>query len=229
MKMTVKSGDNVLVIAGKDKGKTGKVSAVYADSNKVLVENVNIVSKHQKPKSQQDKGGIFKRPAPIEASNVLVVCPVCGKATRVAHTEIDGKKVRSCKKCGASLDKEFVKQTKKEAKKAMKASDLKGANLKAVGSEEKKSTKKKAEEKVEVATEEKKTTSTAKKTTSTAKKTTSTAKKSTAAKSTTTKSTAAKSTAKTATTKTTAKSTKSEGSEEKKTTKKSTTAKKETK
>ncbi len=215
MKMTVKSGDNVLVIAGKDKGKTGKVSAVYADSNKVLVENVNIVSKHQKPKSQQDKGGIFKRPAPIEASNVLVVCPVCGKATRVAHTEIDGKKVRSCKKCGASLDKEFVKQTKKEAKKAMKASDLKGANLKAVSSEEKKSTKKKAEEKVEVATEEKKTTSTA--------------KKSTAAKSTTTKSTAAKSTAKTATTKTTAKSTKSEGSEEKKTTKKSTTAKKETK
>lgn len=215
MKMTVKSGDNVLVIAGKDKGKTGKVSAVYADSNKVLVENVNIVSKHQKPKSQQDKGGIFKRPAPIEASNVLVVCPVCGKATRVAHTEIDGKKVRSCKKCGASLDKEFVKQTKKEAKKAMKASDLKGANLKAVSSEEKKSTKKKAEEKVEVAAEEKKTTSTA--------------KKSTAAKSTTTKSTAAKSTAKTATTKTTAKSTKSEGSEEKKTTKKSTTAKKETK
>lgn len=215
MKMTVKSGDNVLVIAGKDKGKTGKVSAVYADSNKVLVENVNIVSKHQKPKSQQDKGGIFKRPAPIEASNVLVVCPVCGKATRVAHTEIDGKKVRSCKKCGASLDKEFVKQTKKEAKKAMKASDLKGANLKAVSSEEKKSTKKKAEEKVEVAAE--------------GKKTTSTAKKSTAAKSTTTKSTAAKSTAKTATTKTTAKSTKSEGSEEKKTTKKSTTAKKETK
>lgn len=215
MKMTVKSGDNVLVIAGKDKGKTGKVSAVYADSNKVLVENVNIVSKHQKPKSQQDKGGIFKRPAPIEASNVLVVCPVCGKATRVAHTEIDGKKVRSCKKCGASLDKEFVKQTKKEAKKAMKASDLKGANLKAVSSEEKKSTKKKAEEKVEVTAEEKKTTSTA--------------KKSTAAKSTTTKSTAAKSTAKTVATKTTAKSTKSEGSEEKKTTKKSTTAKKETK
>lgn len=215
MKMTVKSGDNVLVIAGKDKGKTGKVSAVYADSNKVLVENVNIVSKHQKPKSQQDKGGIFKRPAPIEASNVLVICPVCGKATRVAHTEIDGKKVRSCKKCGASLDKEFVKQTKKEAKKTMKASDLKGANLKAVSSEEKKSTKKKAEEKVEVAAE--------------GKKTTSTAKKSTAAKSTTTKSTAAKSTAKTATTKTTAKSTKSEGSEEKKTTKKSTTAKKETK
>ncbi len=150
MKMTVKSGDNVLVITGKDKGKTGKVTAVYADTNKVLVENVNIVSKHQKPKSAQDKGGIFKRPAPIEASNVQVVCPVCNKATRVAHKEIDGKKVRICKKCGASLDKEFVKQTKKEAKKAIKASDLKGANLKAVSSEEKtakKDTTKKTETK----------------------------------------------------------------------------------
>ena len=144
MKMTVKSGDNVLVITGKDKGKTGKVTAVYADENKVLIDNVNIVSKHQKPKSQQDKGGIFKRPAPIEASNVLVVCPVCNKATRVAHKEIDGKKVRVWKKCGASLDKEYVKQTKKEAKKAIKASDLKGANLKAASSEGK--TSKKADE-----------------------------------------------------------------------------------
>ena len=65
MKMTIKSGDSVVVIAGKDKGKTGKVTAVYADENRVLVDNVNIVSKHQKPRSQQDKGGIFKRPAPI--------------------------------------------------------------------------------------------------------------------------------------------------------------------
>ena len=137
MKMTIKSGDSVVVIAGKDKGKTGKVTAVYADENKVLVDNVNIVSKHQKPKSQQDKGGIFKRPAPIEASNVLVVCPVCGKATRVGHKEVDGKKFRTCKKCGASLDKEFVKATKKEAKKAIKASELKGANLKAAPAEEK--------------------------------------------------------------------------------------------
>ena len=132
MKMTIKTGDNVLVIAGKDKGKTGKVTAVYADSNRVLVENVNVVTKHQKPRSQQDKGGIFKKPAPIEASNVQVVCPVCGKATRVAHSEVEGKKVRTCKKCNASLDKEFVKATKKEAKKTtVKASDLKGAKLKA--------------------------------------------------------------------------------------------------
>ena len=120
MKMTIKTGDNVLVIAGKDKGKTGKVTAVYADSNRVLVENVNVVTKHQKPRSQQDKGGIFKKPAPIEASNVQVVCPVCGKATRVKHKEIDGKNARVCSKCTASLDKEFVKATKKEAKKVTK-------------------------------------------------------------------------------------------------------------
>ena len=146
-KLHVKSGDTVVVISGdkrNSKGKTGKVTAVYADENKVLIDNVNIVSKHQKPKSQQDKGGIFKRPAPIEASNVLVVCPVCNKATRVAHKEIDGKKVRVCRKCGASLDKEYVKQTKKEAKKTIKASDLKGANLKAASSEGK--TSKKADE-----------------------------------------------------------------------------------
>lgn len=118
--MTIKKGDTVLVITGKDKGKTGKVDAVYSDKNKILVDNVNVVTKHQKPKSQQDKGGIVKKTAPIEASNVMVVCPVCNKATRVAHKEIDGKKVRVCKKCGASLDKEFVKQAKKDAKKAVK-------------------------------------------------------------------------------------------------------------
>ncbi|MBO5394913.1 MAG: 50S ribosomal protein L24 [Clostridia bacterium] len=137
MKMTIKTGDNVLVIAGKDKGKTGKVTAVYAAANKVLVEDINVVTKHQKPRSQQDKGGIVKKSAPIEASNVQVVCPVCGKATRVAHSEVEGKKVRTCKKCNASLDKEFVKATKKEAKKTIKASELKGAKLKAAAAEEK--------------------------------------------------------------------------------------------
>ena len=175
MKMTIKSGDNVLVITGKDKGKTGKVTAVYADQNKVLVDNVNIVSKHQKPKSQQDKGGIFKRPAPMEASNVQVVCPVCNKATRVSHKDIDGKKVRICKKCGASLDKEYVKQTKKEAKKAIKASELKGSNLKAVNEE--------------VTTSEKPANKAAKKTTKSASKeaVATTAKKTTTKKSTTAK------------------------------------------
>jgi large subunit ribosomal protein L24 len=131
MKMKVKTGDNVLVITGKDKGKSGKVLEVLASDNKVVVENINVVTKHQKPRSQQDKGGKIQKTAPIEASNVMVVCPNCNKATRVAHSEVAGKKVRSCKKCGASLDKDFVKASKKEAKKTVKkASELKGATLK---------------------------------------------------------------------------------------------------
>ena len=124
-KLFVKKGDKVLVITGKDKGKVSSVVEVSPKANKVLVEGVNIVTKHQKPKNQQDKGGIIKKNAPIEASNVMVVCPVCDKATRVKHKEINEKNVRICAKCGASLDKEFVKETKKEAKKEKKASKTK--------------------------------------------------------------------------------------------------------
>lgn len=222
MKMTIKTGDNVLVIAGKEKGKTGKVTAVYADERRVVVEGVNVVAKHQKPKSQQDKGGIIRKSAPLDASNVLVVCPVCGKATRVAHSEVEGKKVRSCKKCGASLDKEYVKQTKKEAKKAIKAEELKGAKLKSAKAE------KPAEEKAEKKTTAKKTT--AEKTTkaATATKTTKTTAKKAEPKVEKAEETKA---TKTTTAKTTTKKTttaKAEG-EKKTTTKKSTTVKKETK
>lgn len=214
MKMTIKTGDNVLVIAGKDKGKTGKVTAVYAETNKVLVENVNIVAKHQKPKSQQDKGGIFKRPAPINASNVLVVCPVCGKATRVAHAEIDGKKVRICKKCKASLDKAFVKQTKKEAKKTIKAADLKKAKLTAVAPKKEAPVEEKVVE-----------TKAAPKTT--AKKTTTTAKKVAQPKAEETKPVTKTATAKTTASKTTAKAAPKTAA--KATTVKKSTAKKEAK
>ena len=199
MKMTIKSGDNVLVIAGKDKGKTGKVTAVYAEDNRVLVENVNVVSKHQKPKSQQEKGGIFKKPAPVDASNVMVVCPVCGKATRIAHKDIDGKKVRVCKKCGASLDKEFVKQTKKEAKKTIKAADLKNTQLKAAAKKVEEKPEEKPVEEVKKTTAKKTTTKAATTKTTTAKtatKTATTKKAETAEKTTkTTKTTAAKTTA----------------------------------
>lgn len=126
-KLFVKKGDKVLVIAGKDKGKTADVLEVSPSTGKVLVDGVNVVTKHNKPKNQQDKGGIVKKSAPIDASNVMVVCSVCGKATRVKHAEIDGKKARACAKCGASLDKEFVKATKKDAKKAVKETKSKKA------------------------------------------------------------------------------------------------------
>lgn len=123
MSTSIKKGDNVVVIAGKEKGKTGKVTEVSSKNNRVLVDGVNIVTKHQKARKQDEKSQIIKKNAPIEASNVMVVCPSCGKATRIAHSEVDGKKVRTCKKCKASLDKEFAKAVKKETKKTVKAAE----------------------------------------------------------------------------------------------------------
>lgn len=115
-KLSIKKGDTVLVIAGKDKDKRAKVLAVSPKSNRVIVEGVNIVSKCRKARTAQEKSQIMKIETPIDASNVMVICPECGKATRVAHNEVNGKKVRVCKKCGASLDKEFVKEVKKATK-----------------------------------------------------------------------------------------------------------------
>ena len=115
-KLSVKKGDTVLVIAGKDKDKRAKVLAVNPTKNRVLVEGVNVVSKCKKARTAQEKSEIIKMEAGIDASNVMVVCPVCGKATRVGHSVVDGKKVRTCKKCNASLDKEFVKEVKKASK-----------------------------------------------------------------------------------------------------------------
>ncbi len=116
--MEIKKGDSVVIIAGKDKGKKGKVLEISPKTSKIIVEGVNIASKHKKPRSAQDKGGIIKQTNPIEGSNAMVVCPDCGKATRIAHKEVDGKKARICKKCGASLDKSLVKAVKKETKTA---------------------------------------------------------------------------------------------------------------
>lgn len=112
--MKIKKGDNVLVIAGKDKGKSGKVLEVYPKDERILVEGVNIIARHTKPKSAQDKGGIIKKPAPLHVSNVMIF--ENGKVTKVAHKMIDGKKVRISKESGQSLDKEFVKAVRKEAK-----------------------------------------------------------------------------------------------------------------
>ena len=117
--MKIKKGDTVVVITGKDKGKSGKVLEVFPKEDRVLVDGVNIISRHSKPKSAQDKGGIVKKSAPIHASNVMIFED--GKAVRVAHKFIDGKKVRVSAKSGKSLDKEFVKAVKKETAKAEKA------------------------------------------------------------------------------------------------------------
>ena len=99
----VKTGDNVMIISGKDKGKTGKVLAVSPKEGKVIIEGRNMVTKHVKPRRQGEQGGIVKAEGAMYASKVQLVCPVCGKAVRTGHVEKDGKNVRVCKKCGAEV------------------------------------------------------------------------------------------------------------------------------
>ena len=115
MKLSVKKGDNFLVLTGKDAGKTGEILEVNKEAGKVVVAGVNIQAHHKKPRSKDDKGGIIKSEGAIDVSNVQVVCPVCKKAVRVSHKEENGKMVRFCKKCGATLDaeKKAVKNSKK--------------------------------------------------------------------------------------------------------------------
>ena len=101
--MNIKRDDKVIVLSGKDKGKEGKVLSVDPKAGKVIVEGVSVASKHSKPRKQGEKGGIIKLETPIYACKVQVLCPKCGKATRVAHKLENGKNVRVCKKCGANL------------------------------------------------------------------------------------------------------------------------------
>lgn len=117
-KLNVKKGDTVLVLAGKDKGKSGKIISAFPQQNRVVVENVNIHTKHKKARNAQEKSGIEKFEAPIDASNIQIICPACGKATRVAHKIEGDNKQRVCKKCGASLDAKTapVKKEKKTTK-----------------------------------------------------------------------------------------------------------------
>ena len=101
----VKTGDRVIVTAGKDKGKTGNVKKAIPSEGKVLVEGLNMVTKAQKPNPMAGiQGGLVKLEAPVDSSNVMVVCPACEKPTKIKHEVKDGKKVRVCKKCGEQLD-----------------------------------------------------------------------------------------------------------------------------
>ena len=107
MKLHVKAKDQVIVIAGKDKGKKGSVVTAFPKTGKVIVEGVNIVTKHQKPRGQGMPGGIVHKEAAIPACKVMLVCPKCKKPTRIAHKFTEGekaRKVRICKKCGAAFD-----------------------------------------------------------------------------------------------------------------------------
>ena len=101
--MNVKKNDTVVVLSGKDKGKQGKVLSVDPKTRKVVVEKINMASRHQKPRKQGEEGGIIQKEIPLYASKVMTVCPKCNKPTRVAHKVEGGKKVRVCKHCGAEI------------------------------------------------------------------------------------------------------------------------------
>ncbi|MBT3864620.1 50S ribosomal protein L24 [Candidatus Peregrinibacteria bacterium] len=102
--MKLKLGDEVQIATGKDKGKTGKVTKIFRNSNKIVVEKINMITKHIK-KTAQKAGEKIQLEAPINASNAVLVCPKCKKTTRVGYKKLDtGKKERVCKKCNESVD-----------------------------------------------------------------------------------------------------------------------------
>ena len=103
----IRRNDNVVVTTGKDRGKTGRVLRVVADKNRVVVEGANTIKRHTKPNPQRNiKGGVVEREAPLHASNVQLLCPECGKPTRIGRRILgDGRKVRICRKCEGVVDK----------------------------------------------------------------------------------------------------------------------------
>lgn len=103
-KVKLKKGDNVEIIAGREEGKTGKVMKILAKENKLLVEKLNFIKKHQRPDAR-GKGGIVEKEAPLQMSNVMLLCNKCNTGVRIGYKKLDdGKKVRVCKKCGEILD-----------------------------------------------------------------------------------------------------------------------------
>lgn len=103
--LQVKTGDRVMVIAGKDKGKIGNVKKTNPSKSQVFVEGANLVTKAQKPNPMAGvQGGLVKLEAALDSSNVMIVCPSCEKPTRIKHDTVEGKKIRVCKKCGEQLD-----------------------------------------------------------------------------------------------------------------------------
>lgn len=158
-KLNVKRGDNVVVLTGKENGKKGTVLECFPTEGKVTVKGLNMIVKHNKPRSAQDKGGIVKKEGKIDCSNVMIVCPNCDKATRVKmDINAKGDKVRVCKKCGASLDaKKVATKTKAEksddSTKKTKTEEVKES---AVKSEAKKPAEKKTTAKTTVKKETKK-------------------------------------------------------------------------
>jgi large subunit ribosomal protein L24 len=102
--MKIRKGDRVVVLSGKDRGREGTVTFAYPDEGRVIVDGANVAKRHQKPTRQTQQGGIIDKEMPVDVSNVAIICPSCGKPTRVGHRfEPDGTKVRVCRKCEGDL------------------------------------------------------------------------------------------------------------------------------
>jgi len=105
-RFSLKKNDLVMVMAGKEKGKSGRILKVFPRKNRALIEKINFIKRHTRPSGQTKQGGIIEREAPIHVSNVMVICEKCNLPIRVGKKILDdGKKVRVCKKCGELLDK----------------------------------------------------------------------------------------------------------------------------
>jgi large subunit ribosomal protein L24 len=105
MKIRIKKDDKVKVLTGKDKGKIGKVLKVVKKTNRIVVENINIVKVHQRPSQANPQGGIVEKPMPMDVSNLMLMCNSCVKPTRIGIKQLeDGKRVRVCKKCNNQID-----------------------------------------------------------------------------------------------------------------------------
>ena len=103
--LTIRKGDRVKVISGKDAGKEGKVLRSAPEKQRIVVENVHMIKKHTRPSQKNQQGGIIEMEGTIHVSNVMLVCPNCGQPTRVGRRREDGGRVRTCKKCGKDIDK----------------------------------------------------------------------------------------------------------------------------
>ena len=105
MGLGIKKNDSVLVVSGDEKGKKGRVLSVLLKEDRVLVEGLNMIKKHMKPNKQFSQGGLIDKEAPLNRSNVMLVCPKCSKPTKIGNKILEnGKKIRACKKCGEVIE-----------------------------------------------------------------------------------------------------------------------------
>ncbi len=137
-KYSVKKDDYVMIIAGKDKGKTAQVTAVNTASHRVLVEGdglATVNTKAVKARKANDQGGLVKQPGSVDISNVMPICSACNKPTRVGYRVEDGKRVRYCKKCGAVLVTKKAQKAKKTTKAAVRKKAVKAETTETVAAE----------------------------------------------------------------------------------------------